>query len=106
MSRGPLLDEVHAAIQIGLAALEAQMAAMRQAHAGRLKPGQRRDMRAVIDGLARRIVAWQEIAEPELVARLEAIGERVRALQTGRRGCSRGRGRCSGSCGPHRTEER
>jgi len=103
MSRGPLLDEVHAAIQIGLAALEAQMAAMRQAHAGRLKPGQRRDMRAVIDGLARRIVAWQEIAEPELVARLGAIGEQVRALQTSRRGGSRGR--CSGSGGPHRTEE-
>lgn len=103
MSPGPLLET---AIQTGLAALEAQTAALGQTHAARLKPGQRRDVRAAIDNLARRLVAWQELAGPELGARLAALAESVRALRIGRRECARGRGCGAGARRQRRKEAR
>jgi hypothetical protein len=102
---GPLVDAIRARSLLGLAALEAQVLAMKQAHTGRLKPAGRRYVRRVIDGLSRRIVAWQELADPEFRTQLEAIAEQVRVLQVHRRRCSRGR-RSFVTFRGDRTEER
>jgi hypothetical protein len=109
MNRGPRLDEneIRGAIPAGLGALEKQMAELGTRTTAGMQPGDRH-VPWIIDTLGRRLVAWKGLSsdEPEWVARLEAIGEQVRALQTRPRRCSRAGGRWSGSRGPHRTEER
>jgi len=83
MSAGPLLDELRVVIQISLGTLEALTTTMCE-RAGRMKPGERRYARTVVDRLARRIVTWEEIVrdEPELLRSLKALAERVRELQS------------------------
>ena len=102
---GTLFDDnkVRATIEWWLEAIEKQVTALARAHVTRLKPGQRRYIRMLLAGLARRILVWQELSSetPELVTRLNALAEQVRVLQIGRRGCSRDRGRCNESGGSH-----
>ena len=85
MSAGPLLDELRAVIQTGVETLETLTTAL-GARAGRMKPGERRYARMVVDRLARRILTWQEIVrdEPELLRPLKVLAERVRGLQPSR----------------------
>jgi len=82
MTAGPPLDELRAVIQTGVEALEKLTTAL-GARSGRMKPGERRYARMVVDRLARRIVTWQEIVrdEPELLRPLKALAERVHGLQ-------------------------
>jgi hypothetical protein len=93
-----IYELVRAAIREGLGALETLTEAMGRARGGRLKPGERRYERMVVDRLAQRIVAWQEIVsdEPEFVRPLKALAERVRGLQPSRRlvACAGVRRRC------------
>jgi hypothetical protein len=67
----------------------------------------RRVVHRVCNQLVGRLVAWRELLseEPELLARLEAIGAQAREVLTSRRQCLRGRGRC-GSHGKHTKEDR
>jgi hypothetical protein len=61
-----------------------QLAALSERSTARLKPGERRYVRSVIDNIARRIVAWRELSrdEPELAVWLDTLAEQVRTLQT------------------------
>jgi hypothetical protein len=77
----PLLGELRTVSQAGVETLETLTTAL-GARAGRMKPGERRQARMVVDRLARRIVTWQEIVrdEPELLRPLKALAEWVRGL--------------------------
>jgi hypothetical protein len=85
MTAEPLLDEFRAVIHTGVETLE-KLTTELGARAGRMKPGERRYARMVVDRLARRIVTWEEIVrdEPELLRSLKALAERVRELQPSR----------------------
>ena len=82
MSYRPLFEEIRIALEDGLGVLETQMAALERSDVGRLKSGQRRYVRAVLDELARRIVVWEELAEAEHRARLDAIRAGAGAIDT------------------------
>ena len=76
MTAGPLLGDLRAVIQTGVETLETLTTAL-GARAGRMKPGERRYARMVVDRLARRIVTWPEIVSdaPELLRPLKALAE-------------------------------
>jgi hypothetical protein len=84
MTAGPLLDELRAALSVGLVALEAQAVAIRGALSGRLPAATRRALRRVADQISRRVVAWQALVgddEPKLCAQLEALAQQVRVRE-------------------------
>jgi hypothetical protein len=83
-AEGPLLDELRAALSVGMVALEAQAVAIRAALSGRLRAAKRRWLQRVADQISRRVV-WQALVgddEPKLCAQLEALAERVRVRRS------------------------
>ena len=90
------VGQIRASLVEGHDALDRLTAAMARAFTKRLKPADRRKLCAARDHVARLLALWREglSDEPELLARVESLGEQIRQMPT-----RRGRGTQSSSRG-------